>query len=141
MRVQINLASRPFVELRPFFLRLRLIMAALAVAGLAIALTAHFLSVKAARQQLELDQLRNQTIRAQQSKLHVEQRMRDPVNARVLDRAHFLNALFLRKSFSWTAVMMDGRRAWCRRLVDLVALMCAERRTSNWCSFSYNQEL
>jgi type IV pilus assembly protein PilN len=25
----------------------------------------------------------------------------------VLARAHFLNALFLRKSFSWTAVMMD----------------------------------
>jgi type IV pilus assembly protein PilN len=25
----------------------------------------------------------------------------------VLERAHFLNALFLRKSFSWTAVMMD----------------------------------
>ena len=33
--------------------------------------------------------------------------MRQPNNAAVLDRAHFLNALFLRKSFSWTAVMMD----------------------------------
>ena len=33
--------------------------------------------------------------------------MRQPANAAVLDRAHFLNALFLRKSFSWTAVMMD----------------------------------
>ncbi len=107
MRVQVNLASRPFVELRPFFLRLRLAMAALAVVGLAIAIAAHILSAKAARQQLQLDLLRNQTISVQQSKLHTEQRMRDPVNARVLDRAHFLNALFLRKSFSWTAVMMD----------------------------------
>jgi type IV pilus assembly protein PilN len=33
--------------------------------------------------------------------------MRQPTNAAVLDRAHFLNALFLQKSFSWTAVMMD----------------------------------
>lgn len=107
MRVQVNLATRPFVELRPFFLRLRLLMVALAVAGLAIALGAHFLSARAARQQAELDLLRNQTISTQQSRLHTEQRMRDPVNARVLDRAHFLNALFLRKSFSWTAVMMD----------------------------------
>jgi type IV pilus assembly protein PilN len=107
MRVQVNLASRPFVELRPFFLRLRLVMAALAVLGLGIAIWAHLLSAKAARQQLELDRLRNQTIAVQQAKLHTEQRMRDPVNARVLDRAHFLNALFLRKSFSWTAVMMD----------------------------------
>ncbi len=107
MRVQVNLASRPFVELRPFFLRLRLAMAALAVAGLLIAIGAHLLSAKAAKQQLELDRLRNQTISIQQSKLHTEQRMRDPANARVLDRAHFLNTLFLRKSFSWTAVMMD----------------------------------
>ena len=107
MRVQVNLASRPFVELRPFFLRLRLVMAALAVAGLGIAIAAHVLSAKAARQQLELDHLRDETISVQQSRLHTEQRMRDPVNARVLDRAHFLNALFLRKSFSWTAVMMD----------------------------------
>ncbi len=107
MRVQVNLATRPFVELRSFFLRLRLIMAALALAGLMIAVAAHILSKKAATQQGELDRLRNQTIRVQQAKLHTEQRMRDPVNARVLDRAHFLNALFLRKSFSWTAVMMD----------------------------------
>ncbi len=107
MRVQVNLASRPFVELRPFFLRLRLLMAVLAAAGIALAVAAHILSARAAKQQLELDRLRNETIAVQQSKLHTEQRLRDPVNARVLDRAHFLNALFLQKSFSWTAVMMD----------------------------------
>ena len=55
----------------------------------------------------ELDRLRDQTIAAQQAKLRTEARMRQPGNAEVLDRAHFLNALFLRKSFSWTAVMMD----------------------------------
>ena len=107
MRVQVNLATRPFVELRPFFLRLRIIMASLAILGLALAVGAHLLSVRAAKQQAELDQLRDQTIAAQSGKLHTEQRMRQPVNAAVLDRAHFLNALFLRKSFSWTAVMMD----------------------------------
>ena len=107
MRVHVNLASRPFVELRPFFLRLRIIMGALVALGLGIAIAAHMLSARAARQQLELDRLRNLTIAAQESKLHTEQRMRDPVNARILDRAHFLNTLFLRKSFSWTAVMMD----------------------------------
>ena len=107
MRVQVNLASRPFVELRPFFLRLRLIMGALALSALAVAIGGHLFSIKAEKQQLELDHLRNQTINVQQSKLHTEQRLRDPVNARVLDRAHFLNLLFLRKSFSWTAVMMD----------------------------------
>lgn len=82
-------------------------MAVLVVTGLLLALGAHILSARAARQQAELDLLRNQTIAAQQSRVHTEQRMRDPVNARILDRAHFLNTLFLRKSFSWTAVMMD----------------------------------
>ncbi len=107
MRVQVNLASRPFVELRPFFLRLRLIMAALVLTGLAIAVAGHLFSIKAEKQQLELDRLRYQTSNVQLSRIHTEQRLRDPVNARVLDRAHFLNGLFLRKSFSWTAVMMD----------------------------------
>ena len=107
MRLFVNLASRPFVELRPFFLRLRILMATLAVAGVVLAIVAHMFSARAQKQQLELDRLRNQTIAVQQSKLHTEQRLRDPVNARVLDRAHFLNTVFLRKSFSWTAVMMD----------------------------------
>lgn len=107
MRIQVNLATRPFVELRPFFVRLRLVMAGLAVLAVALFVTAHVLAAKAEKQQVALDRLRNQTIAAQQSKLHVEQRMRDPVNSAVLDRAHFLNRLFLRKSFAWTAVMMD----------------------------------
>ena len=54
-----------------------------------------------------MDALRRRTVAAQQEKLDNEKRMRQPANATVLDRAHFLNALFLRKSFSWTAVMMD----------------------------------
>ena len=107
MRIQVNLATRPFVELRPFFLRLRLLMSALAVVGVLFAVSAHMLSAKLEKQQIELDQLRNQTIAVQEAKLHTEQRMRQPGNAAVLDRAHFLNTLFLRKSFSWTAVMMD----------------------------------
>jgi Tfp pilus assembly protein PilN len=107
MRVSVNLATRPFVELRPFFLRLRLVMAALVLAGLALAITAHVLAVKATRQQAEVDRLRDRTIAAQQGKLRTEQRLRQPQNAVILDRAHFLNTVFLRKSFSWTAVMMD----------------------------------
>ena len=82
-------------------------MAALVLAGVAIAVGAHVLAAKAAKQQAQLDRVRDQTIASQESKLHTEQRMRQPANAAVLDRAHFLNALFLRKSFSWTAVMMD----------------------------------
>lgn len=36
--------------------------------------------------------------------------MRQPQNMAVLERAQFLNDVFERKSFSWTAVMMDLER-------------------------------
>jgi type IV pilus assembly protein PilN len=36
--------------------------------------------------------------------------MSQPQNRAVLDRSKFLNALFARKSFSWTSVMMDLER-------------------------------
>jgi type IV pilus assembly protein PilN len=107
MRISVNLATRPYVELRPFFLRLRLVMIALAVLGVGAIIAAHVLQVKLDRAEAQMDALHNKMIAAQQEKLHNEQRMRQPANAAVLDRAHFLNTLFLRKSFSWTAVMMD----------------------------------
>jgi len=107
MRISINLATRPFVELRPLFLRLRLLMALLAVVAIGLGIWAHMLQQRLNHATAQMDNLRNATTAAQQERLHNEQRMRKPVNAAVLDRAHFLNRLFLEKSFSWTAVMMD----------------------------------
>ena len=107
MRISINLASRPFVELRPLFLRLRVLMALLAAVAIALGVWAHVLQQRLNHATAQMDALRNQTIAAQQERIHNEARMRQPTNAAVLDRAHFLNALFLQKSFSWTAVMMD----------------------------------
>jgi type IV pilus assembly protein PilN len=107
MRISINLATRPFVELRPFFLRLRIVMAGLVLVGAGAIVAAHFLQKQLDVQQAQLDRLQAKTTTAQQEKQGNERKMRKPANAAVLDRAHFLNALFLRKSFSWTAVMMD----------------------------------
>jgi type IV pilus assembly protein PilN len=107
MRISINLATRPFVELRPFFLRLRVIMGVLAVVGIGAIIAAHILQKKLDIAQAQIDRLHAQTVAAQNEKSGNERRMRQPANAAVLERAHFLNTLFLRKSFSWTAVMMD----------------------------------
>jgi type IV pilus assembly protein PilN len=107
MRITVNLATRPFVELRPFFLRLRIAMVALALLTIGLGVWAHVLQQRLNRATAQMDGLRNQTAAAQNERLHSEARMRQPANAAVLDRAHFLNDLFLRKSFSWTAVMMD----------------------------------
>lgn len=107
MRIQVNLASRPFVELRPFFLRLRIIMGVLAVVGIGVAIGSHYAQKKLKIAEHQMNVLQERTEAAQNEKMTNERRMRQPQNAQVLDRAHFLNALFLRKSFSWTAVMMD----------------------------------
>jgi type IV pilus assembly protein PilN len=107
VKISVNLATRPFVELRTFFLRLRVLMGALALAAIALLLTAHLLQQRLDSAQQEMDRLKARTADAQQEKLSNERRMRQPANSAVLKRAQFLNALFLRKSFSWTAVMMD----------------------------------
>ena len=107
MRISINLATRPFVELRPLFLRLRIVMALLVVVAIALGLWAHAMQHRLNIATAQMDSLSNQTTAAQQERIHNEQRMREGPNAAVLDRAHFLNSLFLAKSFSWTAVMMD----------------------------------
>jgi type IV pilus assembly protein PilN len=107
MRISINLATRPFVELRPLFLRLRIVMALLVVVAIALGLWAHAMQHRLNIATGQMDSLRGQTTAAQQERLHNEARMRQGPNAAVLDRAHFLNRLFLEKSFSWTAVMMD----------------------------------
>jgi type IV pilus assembly protein PilN len=107
MRITVTLATRPYVELRPFFLRLRILMGVLAAVCVAAIVVAHIEQKKLDVATEQIDRLHARTLTAQQEKRANEQRMRQPANAEVLDRAHFLNALFLRKSFSWTAVMMD----------------------------------
>jgi type IV pilus assembly protein PilN len=107
MRISVNLATRPFVELKPFFLRLRILMGVLAVVAIAALITTHLLQKKLDVAQDQMDRIHAKIVTAQQEKQHNEQRMRQPANAQVLERARFLNRLFLRKSFSWTAVMMD----------------------------------
>jgi type IV pilus assembly protein PilN len=107
MRITVNLATRPFVELRPFFLRLRVLMGVLALVCVAALVVSHIEQQKLDVATAQMDRLHARMVAAQQEKNGNERRMRQPANAAVLNRAHFLNALFLRKSFSWTAVMMD----------------------------------
>ena len=110
MRIAINLATRPFVELRPLFARLRLTMAALALTAIALGIVLHILNKNARAEQAQMDALKAQTLAVQLERQTNETRMREPQNRAVLERSQFLNDLFARKSFSWTAVMMDLER-------------------------------
>lgn len=107
MKISINLASRPFVELRPLFARLRLAMALLALIAIGLGFGLHALTVRAKAATAQMDDLKARTAAFEQERATNEARMRQPQNMAVLERSQFLNALFARKSFSWTGVMMD----------------------------------
>jgi type IV pilus assembly protein PilN len=107
MRITLNLASKPFIELGPLYARLRLLMALL----LLIAVPLWFLYKSEARRaaiaNARLHSVENEIQRLQNQQQSYQAMMRQPQNAAVLTQAAFLNQLFARKAFSWTAVMMD----------------------------------
>jgi type IV pilus assembly protein PilN len=107
MRIAINLASRPFVELRPLFARLRMAMAALALLAIGLGVGLHYLNARAQAAEARMDDLKAQTLAFETERETNERRMQQPQNQAVLERSQFLNGLFARKSFSWTSVMMD----------------------------------
>ena len=107
MRISINLATRPFVELRPLYAKLRLAIAGLSLLSLLLGFYVYGLSARAAAAAQQMNALKAKTAAYQQQRAANEARMRQPQNLGVLERSQFLNALFAHKAFSWTAVMMD----------------------------------
>ena len=110
MLVTLNLATRPFVELRPLLAKLRLTMIALALLATGLIIGLRALKDRADVATAQMDSLKSQTADYQSRMLKNEARMKQPQNRAVLERAQFLNELFAKKSFSWTAVMMDLER-------------------------------
>lgn len=107
MRITINLATRPFVQLDRVLRQLRIAIACLAVLALALGIWLYSMSARARLQQAQLESLRHQEQHFQHERAANEARLRQPVNAATLSRNQFLNTVFARKSFSWTAVLMD----------------------------------
>lgn len=107
MKITVNLATRPYVELGAIYGRLRTWMAILAVIGVALWFlyrsertqaqekTAYVASVQGHVKQLENQEQSYKTL------------MQQPKDAAILSQSDFLNDLFKRKAFSWTATMTD----------------------------------
>lgn len=107
MRITLNLASRPHIDLRPYFQRLRLWMLLLAMLAACLWLVSRNEEYKAAIARAEEGQLQQSTDRLHKEQQGFQVLMHQPQNAGVLEQSEFLNQLFQRKSFSWTAAMMD----------------------------------
>lgn len=107
MKISVNLATRPFVELRPLFARLRIAMIALAVLAIGLFIGLRVMSKRVNAADAQMRELKAQASVLDNERHANEARMRQPANQAVLERSRFLNDVFRRKSFSWTAVMMD----------------------------------
>lgn len=107
MKISVNLASHPYVELRPVYARLRTWMAILALTGLAL-----WFLYRSERIQAQAAMARVETVQTRVHQLESQEQsyaalMRQPKEAAILHQSDFLNALFRRKAFSWTATMED----------------------------------
>jgi type IV pilus assembly protein PilN len=107
MRITLNLASKPFIELRPLYARLRWLMAILLLAAIPLWFLVRTEQRKAALANAKLQAVEDSIQRLQDQQNRYQAMMRQPQNAAVLTQAAFLNRLFAQKAFSWTAVMMD----------------------------------
>ena len=107
MRITINLATRPYVQLDRVFRQLRAAIVVLAIVAVALLMWLHGRSASARAQQAELAAIQARTAALNAERTRNEARLRQPANAAVLQQIDFLNALYQRKSFSWTAVLMD----------------------------------
>jgi hypothetical protein len=130
MRLNINLASRKYEDVRQFFLRWRAILGLLAAVTLllgALAALSYSRSIKSGRHIKELEQQIAQLERERQRLIDEENR---PVNREVTDQKRFWNAQIARRKFSWTQLLNDLQRIMPARasLVSVQPEMKPDRR-------------
>ena len=107
MRITLNLASRPFIELRPLYARLRWWVVLLAVVAIPLWLSLRVEERRATEAQAQQVAMTNNLQKLRQEQQRYRAQMQQPANAAVLTQSEFLNQIYKRKAFSWTAVMMD----------------------------------
>ena len=107
MRIAVNLASRPFIELGPLYKRLRIWMLILLVLALPLWLLVRTEKQKAQAATAHVRQMQSNVQQLQRQQQSYRALMQQPQNAAVLAQSDFLNDLFRQKAFSWTATMTD----------------------------------
>lgn len=118
VRIPINLASEPFRKDRPMLVASG--FTAVLLLGVLIMLVTIIVRQRdaAAESRAASARIEAQLKQVNAEHARLEAQLRQPLNAAVMDRSVFLNALILRKGISWTRLFGDlekvfrGRCGW-----------------------------
>ncbi len=107
MRIDINLASRPYEDSRQFWTYWGTGLGLLALATALLIFMAATGYVRAGKDRQQLQKLQSQISAYDRERAEAEAVLNQPQNRELRDQSQFLNQLFERKSFSWTRVFED----------------------------------
>jgi type IV pilus assembly protein PilN len=110
MRLDINLATRPYEDAREFWGRWGLGVGVLAVATLILLAFAVQSWIHAGRDRREIRQLQQQIAQRDNERSKAQAFLDLSANRSTRDQSQFLNGLIQRKAFSWTRVFEDLER-------------------------------
>jgi type IV pilus assembly protein PilN len=107
MRLNINLASRPYEDARRFYMQWLPLLIALSVIAVTLCTYAYHRYDDSRQIENLLAEKRQQVTQLDKERSEAESILNRPENSGTRDQAQFLNALFARKAFSWTNVLAD----------------------------------
>jgi type IV pilus assembly protein PilN len=121
MRLNINLASRPYEDARQFWMRWGAGLGVVAILTLALIVTTVSGWFAARRDHANIAQLKSEIAQRDRTRQQAEDFLNRPENRSTRDQSQFLNELIQRKSFSWTRVLEDLEKVMPAR-VHLVSI-------------------
>lgn len=110
MRLDINLATRPYEDAKEFWTRWGLGVGALALVTLVLLVLATRGWIEAGRDRVAIRQLQEQIAELDSEKAAAQAFLEKAANRSTRDQSQFLNGLIEQKGFSWTRAFEDLER-------------------------------
>ena len=107
MKITLNLATRPYIDIGPALKRPRIAIAVLAMMAIGLWLGLRAVHQKADEARATEQRVQSKIDAISREREGYQEMMRQPANARLLTEVGMLNQLFDQKTFSWTLAMED----------------------------------
>ncbi|HYH00434.1 MAG TPA: PilN domain-containing protein [Terriglobales bacterium] len=110
MRLNINLATQPYQDVRRFLFRWGIVVAVLAAVTFGLVYAAVSATIAWRSVSRQENELRAQIAERDRVRASAEAFLNRPENRSTRDESQFINTLIARKAFSWTQVLSDLER-------------------------------